>query len=145
MAEYLSSTPVSKGVKIVSWVISILPVLLLLMSATFKFIQPGQEFADGLTHLGWSADAMYKLGFVEIACAIIYLIPRTSILGAILVTAYLGGAVATHVRVGDPFYTPIIVAVFIWLGLWLRDPRVKALIPVRKKWNPFFLGQSFRK
>lgn len=131
MSEYLNRAPVSKGVKIVSWVISILPVLLMLMSATFKFIQPGQEFADGLAHMGWSSDVMSKIGVVEIACVVIYLIPRTSILGAILTTAYLGGAVATHVRVGDPFYTPIIVAVLVWLGLWLRDPRVKALIPMR--------------
>ena len=131
MSEYLNRAPVSKGVKIVSWVISILPVLLMLMSAIFKFIQPGQEFADGLAHMGWSSDVMSTIGVVEIACVVIYLIPRTSILGAILTTAYLGGAVATHVRVGDPFYTPIIVAVLVWLGLWLRDPRVKALIPVR--------------
>ena len=131
MSEYLNSPPVSKGVKIASWVISVLPVLLLLMSASFKFIQPGKEFADGLVQMGWSADAMFKLGFVEVACVVFYLIPRTSILGAILLTAYLGGAVATHVRIGDAFYTPIIVAVLIWLGLWLRDPRVKALIPLR--------------
>lgn len=131
MSEYLNAAPVSKGVKIASWVISVLSVLLILMSAVFKFIQPGKEFADGLEHMGWSADAMFKLGFVEIACVVIYLIPRTSILGAILLTAYLGGAVATHVRIGDPFYTPIIVAVMIWLGLWLRDLRVRALIPLR--------------
>lgn len=131
MSEYLNSAPVSKGVKIASWVISILPLLLIFMSAAFKFMQPGQEFADGLAHMGWSADVMFKLGFVEIACAVIYLIPRTSILGAILLTAYLGGAVATHVRVGDPFYIPIILGVMIWLGLWLRDPRVKELIPLR--------------
>ena len=131
MSEQENTLSVSKGAKIAGWVISILPVLLLFMSASFKFIQPGKEFADGLEHMGWSADTIFKLGFVEIACAVIYLIPRTSILGAILLTAYMGGAVATHVRIGDPFYTQILVGVFIWLGLWLRDPRIKALIPFR--------------
>lgn len=74
---------------------------------------------------------MYKLGFVEIGCVVIYLIPRTSILGAVLLAAYLGGAVATHVRVGDPFWAPILCGVALWLGLWLREPRLKALVPFR--------------
>jgi hypothetical protein len=103
----------------------------MLMSATFKFIQPGKEFADGLEHMGWKADVMFILGFVEVACAIIYLVPKTSILGAILLTGYLGGAIATHVRVGDQFIAPALLGIFIWLGLWLRDPRLKALIPLR--------------
>lgn len=132
MSEYLKAAPVSKSAKIAGWVISILPVLLLLMSASFKFMQPGKEFADGLEKSGWSSGVMFKLGFVEIACAILYLIPRTAVIGAILLTAYLGGAVATHVRVGEPFWIPILVGVFIWLGLWLRDLRLKKLLPLTK-------------
>ena len=131
MSEYLNTAPVSKGAKIAGWIISILPVLLLIMSATFKFIQPG-EFKQGLEQMGWTADTMFKLGFVEIGCVIIYLIPRTAVIGAILLTAYLGGAVATHVRVGEPFWLPILASVFVWLGLWLRDQRLKQLIPITK-------------
>ena len=125
-----NSNSVSKGARIAGWIISILPVLLLLFSATFKFLQPGDEFKKGLEQMGWTADTMFKLGFVEIGCAVLYLIPRTAVIGAILLTGYLGGAVATHVRVGDPsFVTAVILGIFIWLGLWLRDPRLKAVLP----------------
>ena len=132
MSEYLNTAPVSKGAKIAGWVISILPVLLLIMSATFKFMQPGEEFKKGLEQMGWTAETMFKLGFVELGCVLIYLFPRTAVIGAILLTGYLGGAVATHVRVGEPFWQPILVGVFIWLGLWLRDQRLKELIPLTK-------------
>lgn len=109
---------------------SILPCLLLLMSASMKFIQPA-GFEEGLQQMGWTADKMKYLGVVEIVCTLIYLFPRTAIIGAILLTAYMGGAVATHVRVGDPFWTQILVGVFIWGGLWLRDTTVRSLIPLR--------------
>lgn len=131
MSKYLNSAPVSKGARIGGWIVSVLPVLLLLMSATFKFIQPEPGFADGLAHMGWTPESVFKLGFVEIGCTVLYLIPRTSYLGAILLTAYMGGAVATHVRVGDVFVTQILVGVFIWLGLYMRDPRIRALIPIK--------------
>ncbi len=121
---------VSKGARIAGWVISILPVLLLTMSATFKFLQPGEEFKNGLEQMGWTAETMFKLGFVEIGCVMIYLIPRTSVIGAILLTGYLGGAIATHVRVGDQFIAPLLAGILVWLGLWLRDPRLKALLPL---------------
>jgi hypothetical protein len=67
----------------------------------------------------------------EIVCALIYAIPRTSVLGAILLTGYLGGATATHVHAGEPFFLPIVVGIAVWLGLFLRDTRVRALVPVR--------------
>ena len=130
MSEYLNSSSISKGARITGWVMSILPVLLLLLSATFKFLQP-TGFAEGLEHMGWSADVMFKLGVVEVSCAILYLIPRTSILGAILLTAYMGGAVATHLRVGDAFIIQVLVGMLIWGGLWMRDTRIRALIPFK--------------
>lgn len=126
----MSDTNISKGAKIGGWVMSILPCLLLLMSASMKFIQPA-GFDEGLQHMGWTADKMKALGVVEIACTLIYLFPKTAVLGAILLTAYMGGAVATHVRVGDPFWTQILVGVFIWGGLWLRDAGVRSMIPLR--------------
>jgi DoxX-like protein len=71
------------------------------------------------------------LGIVELACTVIYIIPRTSVLGAILLTGYLGGAVATHLRIGEPYFMPIIFGVLVWGGLFLRDERLRALIPLR--------------
>jgi hypothetical protein len=68
---------------------------------------------------------------VELACAIIYTIPRTAALGAILMTGYLGGATATHARIGEPFYLPIVVGIVVWIGLYLRDERLHALVPLR--------------
>ena len=113
------------------WILGILPALLLLFSASIKFIQPpGME--DSLKPLGWRIEQMTGLGILEAAVAIIYLIPQTSILGAILVTGYMGGAIATHVRIGDHFIVAhILIGVFVWLGVWLRDPRLRDLIPLR--------------
>lgn len=131
MTDIENATSVSKGAKIAGWVISILPALLLFMSASFKFMPATKEFNEGLEHMGWMPDLMFKLGIVEVTCTLLYLIPRTSVIGAILLTGYMGGAIATHVRVGDPFWTQILVGVFVWLGLWLREPRLKALLPLR--------------
>lgn len=114
----------------IGWVLSILPCLLLLMSASMKFIRPA-GFDEGLQHLGWSADRMSIIGIIEIACTALYLIPKTAVLGAILLAAYLGGAVATHVRVGDPFIVPVLLGVALWLGLWMRDARLRELTPLR--------------
>lgn len=111
-------------------VISTLPVLMLLMSAMFKFAQP-DGMAKGLEHIGWKEDQMFTLGIIEVACTLLYVIPQTSVLGAILLTGYLGGATATHVRVGDAWYTTVILGVLVWLGLFLRDARLRALIPLR--------------
>ena len=72
------------------------------------------------------------LFFVELACVLLYVIPQTAVLGAILLTGYLGGAVATHVRAGEPFWFPIIFGILIWLGLVLRDARIRALVPLRR-------------
>lgn len=112
-------------------VVSALPVLALLMSGAFKFMKPNEEMVKGLDHIGWKADQMSTLGIVEIACTVLYVIPQTSILGAILLTGYLGGATATHVRVGDNWLAPVIIGVLVWLGLFLRDSRLRALIPWR--------------
>lgn len=112
-------------------VISALPVLALGMSAAMKFMK-GPELAEGFEKLGWEMDLALALGIVELACTILYAIPQTAVLGAILLTGYLGGAVATHVRINDNFIAPIIVGVIVWLGLYLRDARLRALVPFRK-------------
>jgi hypothetical protein len=69
---------------------------------------------------------------LELFCAAVYVVPRTAVLGAVLLTGYLGGAVATHVRVGDAFIVPLLLGVLVWAGLYLRDERVRALLPLRK-------------
>jgi hypothetical protein len=85
--------------------------------------------------LGYPESLALGLGIIEIACTVIYVVPRTTVLGAILLTGFLGGAVATHVRVGDPLFShslfPIYVGVLVWLGLYLRDDQLRALIPLR--------------
>ncbi|CAN5130162.1 DoxX family protein [soil metagenome] len=112
-------------------ILSYLPILLLTVSAIMKFVQPA-GFEEGLAHLGWSSEKMYLIAIVELLCCVVYLIPRTAILGAILIAAYLGGAVATHVRVGDLFIGPVAVGIAVWLGLYLRDPRLRSLVPFTK-------------
>jgi hypothetical protein len=111
-------------------VVSALPVLALLMSAYFKFV-PMEGMDKELAKIGWKTDQMFALGILEVACAIFYVIPQTSVLGAILLTGYLGGATATHVRVGDPWFGPVIIGVIVWIGLFLRDARLRALVPWR--------------
>jgi DoxX-like family len=122
--------PVSKPVLWTGRVISALPVLMLLMSGVTKLI-PG-FVAEGFTHLGYPASLALWLGIVEIACTVIYVIPQTSVLGAILLTGYLGGATATHVRMEEAaFIMPIILGILVWGGLYLRDVRLRGLVPLR--------------
>jgi len=112
------------------WIVSVLPALALLMSASMKFLQP-PEMAEGFEHLGWPMHLAIVLGILEAGCTVIYLIPPTAVLGAILVTGYLGGAVATHVRIGEQCVPQVTLGVIFWLGLWLRDARLRALLPWR--------------
>lgn len=113
-------------------VLSALPVLMLLMSAGMKLSQ-GEEMVKGFVeHFGYPLGSLVVIGVVEIVCALLYAIPQTSVLGAILLTGYLGGAVATHVRVSEGFESPIVLGIAIWAGLFLRDARVRALLPLRR-------------
>jgi len=111
-------------------ILSALPVLLFAFTGMFSLLNPAAA-QQGSAHYGYPDGALLRIVIVELACAIIYAIPRTSVLGAILMTGYLGGATATHVRVGEPFFLPIIVGIVVWLGIYLRDKRLRALIPLR--------------
>lgn len=115
----------------IGWVITVLPCLLFGMSAFFK-LHGGPEVIKGFNHLGIPASMMMPLAILEITCVVVYLIPPTAVLGAILLTGYLGGAICTHWRAGDPFYAQIGIGVFIWLGIYLREDRLRALIPIRR-------------
>jgi hypothetical protein len=123
--------PVSKTMLWAGRIVSVPPVLMLLMSAVVKFLKPA-EVVEGFAHLGWDVNLAIALGIVEIACTVVYVIPQTAVLGAILLTGYLGGATATHVRISEQFFAPIILGVAVWAGLWLRDARLRALVPLRK-------------
>jgi hypothetical protein len=114
----------------VAWIMSAIPVLMLLMSAAMKFAKP-PPVIEGFAHLGLPAELALGLGILELACTIVYVIPRTAVVGAILLTGYLGGAIATHVRVGDNFISAVVLGLLLWAGLALREPRLRQLLPFR--------------
>jgi uncharacterized membrane protein YphA (DoxX/SURF4 family) len=112
-------------------VMSALPALLLLFSGTMKLVHPPQ-LDEGFTHLGVPLTLAFGLGVLEVACTVVYLIPRTAVLGAILLTGYLGGAILTHLRIGEAFFGQAAFGVLVWGGLYLRDPRLRALLPLTR-------------
>lgn len=126
----MSSTPVSKSALWTSYLLSAVPVFMLLMSGVMKVMQTAEVvkgFAD------WPAGSAITVGVLELACTIVYLVPRTAVLGAILLAAYLGGAVAVTMKMGMGAMAlmPAMFGVLLWGGLWLREPRLRALIPLR--------------
>jgi DoxX-like family len=132
MSQVTYDTAVSSKRLWAGRIISALAALLLLFSGAMKLLK-AQAVIVGMTHYGYPEHLILYIGILEVACTIVYLIPRTAILGAVLMTAYLGGATATNVRVGDPsFIGPVMAGVFVWAGLYLRDARLAALIPVRR-------------
>jgi DoxX-like protein len=116
-------------------VISILVALVFLMSVAMK-LKGGPELTQGMAHLGLPERMVLPLAILELSCTVIYLIPATSVLGAILLTGFIGGALCTHWRIGDPFYVHIVLGILVWLGLYLREERLKALIPIRTRVSP---------
>jgi hypothetical protein len=112
-----------------------LPTLFLLADSVGKFVRPA-PVVEGTVRLGYPESVILPLGIVLLACTLLYVIPYTSVLGAILLTGYLGGAVATHVRVGDPLLShilfPTYLGLLIWGGLFLREDRLRSLIPLRR-------------
>ncbi|MCW3071305.1 MAG: hypothetical protein JWO44_1195 [Bacteroidetes bacterium] len=124
----------SKAVLWTSRIISILSILFLLMDAIMKIVKAAPSI-EGCVQLGWPVDHIQSTGIILLICTILYSIPKTSILGAILVTSYLGGAVAIMVRAnagGHPYFFPIIFGVFIWIPLFLQNEKLRTLIPIRK-------------
>jgi len=132
MQPISQTRPVSKKALWAGYIMSALPVLMLLFSAAMKFAKP-PPVVEGFKHLGLPESIVFGLGVLEVSCTLLYVVPRTSVLGAILLTGYLGGAVLAHLRVGDPFFAPVILGVLLWGGLFLRDPRLRALIPLRRQ------------
>jgi len=126
-----SAVPISKGMIWTGRVLSALPVALMVFSAVLKFLKP-VSVMQSFAHFGYPESEIFILGVLELLSCIVYVIPRTAVLGAILMTGYLGGATATNVRVGDPSYImTVTLGILVWAGLFLRDARVRALIPLR--------------
>lgn len=125
---------ISKGRLWTGYVLSAIPILLLLMGAAMNL--SGAEFAiKGAQEMGYPANTVRLLGFFALLSAVVYAIPRTAVLGAILMSAYFGAAVATHIRAGQGLmmaFPAIIVCAVVWIGLYLREPRLESLIPIRR-------------
>ena len=111
-------------------IISTLVVLFLLFDAVAKLMRIAPVL-QAFARLGYPERLAVPIGILLLACTTVYVIPRTSVLGAILLSAYLGGATATHVRAGEPFYFPVVFGVLVWGGLYLREDRLGELVPLR--------------
>lgn len=120
-----------KRVLWVGWTVTVLVSLLFLLSASMKVIG-GLEVSQGMEHLGLPESMILPLAILELLCVLVYAVPATSVLGAVLLTGYLGGAICSHWRVDDPVLVPIVLGLFVWLGIFLREPRLKALLPFRR-------------
>ncbi len=121
----------SQGARWVGFALSALPVFTMGVNGIQKLMHSA-SMVTFLTRFGVPESQILKIGIVELACVTIYLIPQTSVLGAILMAAYMGGATAIVVRAGHPGFGPVILGMFAWLGLYLREPRLRALAPFRK-------------
>jgi hypothetical protein len=115
--------------------------LVFVMSATMK-LMGGAELAKGMEFLQLASAMTIPLALLELSCVTVYAIPQTSVLGAVLLTGYLGGAILTHWRVGDVFVTHIVLGALIWLGIYLREPRLKQLLPLRTRQSRGTLEES---
>jgi hypothetical protein len=113
-------------------VISAIPVIFMMVGGLVFLLFASGKVTEGMTKYGYPASAAKPILIAEILSGLIYAIPQTATLGAILLTGYLGGAVATHVHAGESFVFPIVFGVLVWLGLWLRDTRFRPLLPMRK-------------
>jgi uncharacterized membrane protein YphA (DoxX/SURF4 family) len=125
------TTSQPKWMTITGWTLTGLMTAAFIASAVMKFIQPG-DMAQQIEKMGLSPAVVRNIGVVELACALLYVAPRTTVLGAILLTGYLGGAILTHVRGNEPFLGPLIFGVVVWFGVFFREPRLRALVPWRR-------------
>ena len=113
-------------------IVSVIPALVLVFGGIMKLLRL-PSVLQGFTQYGYPANSLPVIGILEVGSTVVYLIPRTAVLGAILMTGVLGGAIASNVRIADPaFSAPLVLGVLVWGGLYLREPRLRALIPRRE-------------
>jgi hypothetical protein len=128
-------TPISRKALWAGHIISGLVILFLLFDGAIKLV-PLAPVTESLAQLGYSVSLARGLGILTLACTILYAVPRTAVLGAILLTGLLGGAIAAHLRVGSPVFSHLLFGAYlglmVWGGLFLRDDRVRALLPLRR-------------
>lgn len=119
----------------ISYIMSGLVILFMLMDSIMKFVKPA-EVIEGSIALGYAEHHLAIMGVLGLISTLLYLFPRTSVLGAILLTGYFGGAIATHLRLDNPLFTHTLFTVYfgilVWGGLWLRNPKLRELFPVRQ-------------
>jgi len=126
------SSPVTKTALWTGRVMSALPVLLVLFGSVMKLMKTA-AVVEGFVRAGVPERLIIPVGVIELVCVIVYVVPRTAVLGAILMTGLLGGATITNLRIGNPTYPlPIVCGMLAWGGLFMRDPRLRELIPLRK-------------
>jgi hypothetical protein len=111
-------------------ILSGLIVVFMAFNAAIGFTKPAMV-QQAFEHMGYPYSLHSLFAILMIGCTLVYAIPQTSVLGAILLTGYFGGAIATHLRIGEPPYFPIVIAVVAWIGVYLRDERLRALVPLR--------------
>jgi DoxX-like family len=127
----VTAAPTSKKMLWTGRVISAIPILLMIFSAVMKLIKAA-PLVQGMSRYGYPESQVVTIGVLELLSCIVYVIPNTAVLGAILMTGYLGGATATNFRMNDPSYImTFLLGVFVWGGLFFRDARVRALLPLR--------------
>jgi hypothetical protein len=126
-------TSTKRWVLWVGRVISVWPVFVILSSATWKLTR-NPWYVREFTRIGWPESALTLLAFLQLGCIVLYVIPQTAVLGSVLLTGYLGGAVATYVRMGEPYpvLVPLSTSVIAWIGIYLRDARLRSLLPFRR-------------
>jgi hypothetical protein len=131
-ASPTDSTPIERRT---AYVLTTLAVLFLTFDTVIKLLRLAPA-VQGTVALGYPEHAVAVIGAIELVCLALYLVPQTAVLGAVIFTGYLGGAVATHLRIGNPLLShtlfPIYVAALLWGGLYLRDPRLRAMLPLRR-------------
>jgi len=124
----------SKTMTYAGWTLSVIVILFLIMDLAMKFMRLPIVLTT-TEQLGWPTSSVTTLAVLLLISTALYAFPRTSVLGAILLTGYLGGAIATHVRIGSPLFSHVLfgayLALFVWGGLYFRDSRIRALIPLR--------------
>lgn len=128
------TTKSNKKQVIAGWVLSVLVILFMLLDGIMKFLKPAEVITTTVDELGYTEQHIFTLGILALTATLLYAIPRTSILGAILLTAYFGGAIASHLRIDNPIFShtffTVYIGIFAWSGLWLRNMKLRQLLPI---------------
>jgi DoxX-like protein len=134
VAAPIRETKAKRWMLWIGWVVSLWPVFVVCSSATWKLTRNAWYVAE-FARIGWPPSDLTLLACLQLGCIVLFLIPPTAILGAVLLTGYLGGAIAAYTRMGEPYpvLVPLSTSMIAWLGIWFRDERLRALLPLRRR------------